>query len=100
VLYVPEPVAAAEYEPWVVPSGQVSTVLVTVVAPGVAFPNRYSFVIPTVGLEGDKDPVSVAASQAPPKKSRRIDDREKCRRSPCLLASTDDLPVFATSRVR
>jgi hypothetical protein len=58
MLYAPEPFAVAEYGPWIVPSGQVSTVLVTV-APGVAFPTRYAFVTPTVALEGDNDPVSV-----------------------------------------
>jgi len=98
MLYVPEPFAVAEYGPWVVPSGQVSTVLVTV-APGVAFPTRYTFVTPTVGLEGDNDPVNVTASQVPTKKNRRIDDRQKCGRKPRPLASTSDLPVFVTIRV-
>jgi hypothetical protein len=35
--------------------------LVTV-APGVAFPTKYAFVTPTVGLEGDNDPVSVTVA--------------------------------------
>src|ERR1035438_6894081 len=97
MLYVPDPFAVAEYGPWVVPSGQVSTVLVTV-APGVAFPTKYTFVIPTVGLEGDNDPVSVTPSQVPTKKDRRIDDRQRCRRKLRTSAGKSAFPVPAPTR--
>src|ERR1039457_2864360 len=56
MLYEPELFAVVEYGPWIVPSGHLSTVLVTV-APGVAEPTKFTFVTPAVGLLGESEPV-------------------------------------------